>query len=73
MAGPERVVVVGAGIAGVSAVAGMRAAGFAGQIVLVGAEDGLPYRRPPLSKELLRGEKTLADPPPGTPTSGSSW
>ncbi|MBO4205748.1 NAD(P)/FAD-dependent oxidoreductase [Micromonospora echinofusca] len=59
MTAPERVVVVGAGIAGVSAVTGMRAAGFAGEIVLVGAEEGLPYRRPPLSKELLRGEKTL--------------
>jgi len=52
-------VVVGAGIAGVSAAAGMRAAGFDGEIVMVGDEAGLPYRRPPVSKEILRGDKTL--------------
>jgi 3-phenylpropionate/trans-cinnamate dioxygenase ferredoxin reductase subunit len=55
----NRVVVVGAGIAGVSAAAGMRAAGFDGEVVLVSEEPELPYRRPPVSKEVLRGDKSL--------------
>lgn len=54
----SRVVVVGAGIAGVSAAAGLRAAGFDGEILLIGDEPELPYRRPPVSKEIIRGEKT---------------
>lgn len=53
----ERAVIVGAGIAGVSAAAGMRAAGWDGEIVLLGSEHELPYRRPPVSKEIIRGEK----------------
>lgn len=57
----ERLVVVGAGIAGVSVAAGARAAGFEGEIVLLGAEDELPYRRPPVSKEVVRGDKTADD------------
>ncbi|WP_375000405.1 NAD(P)/FAD-dependent oxidoreductase [Aeromicrobium sp. CTD01-1L150] len=52
-----RLVVVGAGIAGVSAAAGARTAGFTGEIILLGAEDELPYRRPPVSKEIVRGDK----------------
>lgn len=51
-------VVVGAGIAGVSAVAGMRSAGYDGEILLIGDEPELPYRRPPVSKEIIRGDKT---------------
>ena len=46
-------VVVGAGQAGAAAVAAMRAAGFEGRIILIGAEPHLPYERPPLSKEML--------------------
>jgi len=57
MAG-TRAVVVGAGIAGVSAAAGMRSAGFDGEILLIGDEPELPYRRPPVSKEIIRGDKT---------------
>jgi 3-phenylpropionate/trans-cinnamate dioxygenase ferredoxin reductase subunit len=33
----------------------MRKSGFDGEVVLVGAEDALPYHRPPLSKEYLAG------------------
>lgn len=51
-------VVVGTGVAGVSAAAGMRTAGFTGRITLIGDEPELPYRRPAVSKELLRGDKT---------------
>ena len=51
----SRVAVVGAGMAGARAVQELRAQGFAGEVVLVGAEPHLPYDRPPLSKELLAG------------------
>lgn len=57
----DRLVVVGAGIAGVSVAAGARAAGYEGEIVVLGAEDQLPYRRPPVSKEVVRGDKTADD------------
>lgn len=53
----DRFVIVGAGIAGVSAAGAARLAGFDGEIVLVGDEPELPYRRPPVSKEVVRGEK----------------
>ncbi len=53
------VVVVGAGIAGVSAAAALRAEGYAGPLVLVGDEPVLPYRRPTVSKGLVRGTQTL--------------
>ena len=49
------VVVVGAGMAGASAVETLRREGFAGRIVLVGAEPFPPYERPPLSKTVLLG------------------
>lgn len=54
----RRAVIVGAGIAGVSAAAAMRSAGYEGSIDLIGDEPYLPYRRPPVSKEIIRGEKT---------------
>lgn len=56
-----RVVVVGASVAGVAASAELRAAGYAGQVVLVGAEPHAPYDRPPLSKQLLCGALAPAD------------
>lgn len=49
----ERFVVVGASLAGLRAVEAARKAGFEGSITLVGAEDHLPYDRPPLSKAFL--------------------
>jgi NADPH-dependent 2,4-dienoyl-CoA reductase/sulfur reductase-like enzyme len=49
----DKVVIVGGGQAGGRAAIALRHAGFAGQIVLVGAEPHLPYERPPLSKALL--------------------
>lgn len=54
----RRAVIIGTGIAGVSAAAAMRAAGYEGSIELIGDEPYLPYRRPPVSKEIIRGEKT---------------
>jgi len=49
----ERFVVVGASLAGLRAVEAARKAGFAGAITLIGAEEHLPYDRPPLSKDFL--------------------
>ena len=49
-------IVIGAGQAGGRAVEAMRQTGFAGRIVLVGAEPHLPYERPPLSKEFLAAD-----------------
>jgi len=50
----DRVVVVGASLAAVHAIEALRENGHQGSIALVGAEDALPYDRPPLSKEALR-------------------
>lgn len=47
------VVVVGASVAGVRTVQALRAEGFDGVVVLVGAEPHLPYDKPPLSKRVL--------------------
>ncbi|MGL4306009.1 MAG: NAD(P)/FAD-dependent oxidoreductase [Mycobacteriaceae bacterium] len=51
--------IVGTGIAGVTAAETLRAQGFDGNVVLVGEEQALPYRRPTLSKDLLSG--TMAE------------
>jgi 3-phenylpropionate/trans-cinnamate dioxygenase ferredoxin reductase component len=48
-------VIVGAGLAGAKAAETLRAEGFDGGIVLIGAESERPYERPPLSKGLLLG------------------
>ena len=49
-------VVIGAGQAGASLVARLRAGGFDGRVTLLGAEPVPPYQRPPLSKAYLLGE-----------------
>ena len=53
----ERIVIIGASLAGASAAAALREGGFDGTVALVGAERQLPYNRPPLSKGYLRGEE----------------
>lgn len=50
------VVIVGASLAGLRAAEQLRSSGFDGSVVLVGAEEHLPYDRPPLSKRFLAGE-----------------
>lgn len=55
-ASPERIVVAGAGLAGLRTVEELRAAGYTGTVTLVGAETRPPYDRPPLSKRLMTGE-----------------
>jgi NADPH-dependent 2,4-dienoyl-CoA reductase/sulfur reductase-like enzyme len=52
----DRIVVVGTSLAGTRAVQALHAEGFTGEVVAVGAEEHLPYDRPPLSKKLLSGD-----------------
>ena len=52
----ERLVVVGGGPAALEAVRAYREGGAGGDVVLVSADEHLPYNRPPLSKDFLRGE-----------------
>ena len=52
---PGRVVVVGASLAGLSALEALRQEGYEGELIAVGAEPVLPYDRPPLSKQVLQG------------------
>lgn len=51
----RRIVVVGNGIAGLTASDSLRLAGFDGELTVVGAERHQPYSRPALSKALLHG------------------
>jgi NADPH-dependent 2,4-dienoyl-CoA reductase/sulfur reductase-like enzyme/nitrite reductase/ring-hydroxylating ferredoxin subunit len=55
--------IVGAGAAGVAGACALREFGFAGRIVLIGAEPGAPYDRTALSKAVLQG-KTAPDEAP---------
>ncbi len=64
----DPIVIAGAGMAGGAAATTLRTEGFDGPIVLIGAEDHPPYERPPLSKELLRGEV-----PDAAWLHGTSW
>ena len=52
--------IVGAGHAGGRAAQELRAGGWRGRIVLIGAEPHPPYERPPLSKGVLTGERSAA-------------
>jgi NADPH-dependent 2,4-dienoyl-CoA reductase/sulfur reductase-like enzyme len=51
----ERIVVVGASLAGLRTVQGLRRRGSRAHITLIGDEPDLPYDRPPLSKSVLLG------------------
>jgi NADPH-dependent 2,4-dienoyl-CoA reductase/sulfur reductase-like enzyme len=50
------VAVVGASLAGLRAAEALRADGYGGVLTLIGAEEHLPYDRPPLSKKVLSGD-----------------
>ncbi|WP_158692815.1 FAD-dependent oxidoreductase, partial [Streptomyces roseochromogenus] len=54
--GERRVVVVGAGMAGVQTAVALREQGFRGAVTVLGAEPHQPYDRPPLSKAVLLGK-----------------
>lgn len=49
----QRIVIIGSGQGGQQAAASLRQEGFAGEIVILGEEPGLPYQRPPLSKAYM--------------------
>lgn len=55
-------VVVGAGECGTRAAFELREAGWTGPITLVGSENVLPYKRPPLSKSVLTGPEEACEP-----------
>src|SRR5271163_5002769 len=55
----DTAVIVGAGHAGVQAAVSLREERFDGDVVLLSAEKGLPYQRPPLSKAFLKGEMDI--------------
>ncbi len=50
----QRTIIIGAGIAGVSAAKKLHELGYRGEVMLVSDEQVLPYDRPPLSKEILQ-------------------
>lgn len=53
--GVEPMVIVGSGAAGLSTAESLRSAGYQGAIQIIGDEQGWPYDRPPLSKQILAG------------------
>ncbi|HEY5980333.1 MAG TPA: FAD-dependent oxidoreductase [Microlunatus sp.] len=55
------IIVVGAGLAGGTAVTELREQGYEGRLILIGAEPHPPYERPPLSKGYLLGNDPIAD------------
>jgi len=54
--GVQKIVIIGASLAGTRAAETLRSGGFAGEIVMVGNETQKPYDRPPLSKNYLAGD-----------------
>jgi 3-phenylpropionate/trans-cinnamate dioxygenase ferredoxin reductase subunit len=59
MATTRTFIIVGGGLAGVSAAEELRKQGFDGTIQLIGMESHAPYMRPPLSKGYLNGSDDL--------------
>jgi 3-phenylpropionate/trans-cinnamate dioxygenase ferredoxin reductase subunit len=57
VAGLETIAVVGGSLAGIRGAEALRRLGFEGRLVFVGDEPERPYDRPPLSKEVLRGDR----------------
>src|SRR5437867_5763989 len=55
----QRIVIIGASLAGATAAVTLRDEGYEGDIRLIGAEPQLPYNRPPLSKGYLRQQESF--------------
>lgn len=60
---PRRIVIVGAGPAGLATARAYREAGGAAEVAMLGKETLIPYSRPPLTKEFLRGELDASELP----------
>ncbi|HET9720144.1 MAG TPA: FAD-dependent oxidoreductase [Solirubrobacteraceae bacterium] len=69
----DRLVIVGASLAGLRAAQAARAGGHQGELVVIGDEARPPYTRPPLSKELLSGGQTPEQCALPHPTLEASW
>jgi NADPH-dependent 2,4-dienoyl-CoA reductase/sulfur reductase-like enzyme len=54
---PDPIVIAGASLAGLRAGEALRRGGYDGPLTIVGAEPHRPYDRPPLSKQVLTGDK----------------
>ncbi|HET6874779.1 MAG TPA: FAD/NAD(P)-binding oxidoreductase [Acidimicrobiales bacterium] len=54
---PDPIVIAGASLAGLRAAEALRLGGYDGPLTIVGAEPHRPYDRPPLSKQVLTGDK----------------
>ncbi|MEU5762291.1 FAD-dependent oxidoreductase [Nocardia sp. NPDC047648] len=61
MSSDRRFVIVGGGLGAAKLAETLRAKDFDGTVTLIGAEEHLPYERPPLSKEHLAGKKSLPE------------
>ena len=55
----QKIVIVGASLAGLSAAEALRSEGFAGTITVIGDEPYAPYDRPPMSKTVLTGRLSV--------------
>ncbi|QIN78990.1 NAD(P)/FAD-dependent oxidoreductase [Rubrobacter marinus] len=65
----DRIVIVGGGPGGLAAARAYRESGGRGRVTILTAESFPPYRRPPLTKEYLRGEVERAE----LPMQGAGW
>ncbi len=63
MSEPYAFLIVGGGPAGLAAARAYRALAPDGRVAIVTDEHLIPYNRPPLTKDLLRGESSVADLP----------
>ena len=59
----EHLVIVGGGPAGLATARAYREAGAEARVTMLTSEPYAPYRRPPLTKEYLRGEASREDLP----------
>jgi NADPH-dependent 2,4-dienoyl-CoA reductase/sulfur reductase-like enzyme len=61
MSDPNRIVIIGSGLAGASAAAALRDRGYDGSVLVLGSDRHLPYELPALSKGVLLGEADEPD------------
>ncbi len=69
----DRIVVVGASLAGLSALEALRQAAYEGELVARRGRGHLPYDRPPLSKQVLPAPGSRSRPSCVTPPTTTRW